>query len=73
MKSKKRQDNIAKARHVAIYIVRNLTNLPLQTIGQLFNRDHTTMMNSIKSVEKEIESKPLVEMEIQEMIKEITE
>ena len=70
---KSRSKPVSNARNVAIFVIRKITSLSLKDVGQLFNRDHTTIMNSIKSVEKEIESKPLVEMEIQEMIKEITE
>ena len=71
LKSKKRQDHIAKARHVAIYIVRNLTSLPLQTIGQIFNRDHTTIMSSIEKVEIEIKTKKNAHSEILSLIKQI--
>lgn len=71
LKSKKRQDNIAKARHVAIYIVRNLTPLPLQTIGKIFNRDHTTIMSSIEKVEIEIKTKKNAHAEIHALIKQI--
>ena len=71
LKSKKRQDHIAKARHVAIYIVRNMTSLPLQTIGQIFNRDHTTIMSSIEKVEIEIKTKKNAHAEINALIKQI--
>jgi chromosomal replication initiator protein len=71
LKSKKRQDNIAKARHVAIYITRNLTNLPLQTIAKIFNRDHSTIMSSIDKVEIDLKTKKNAQAEILAMIKEI--
>ncbi len=71
LKSKKRQDHIAKARHIAIYIVRNMTSLPLQTIGQIFNRDHTTIMSSIEKVEIEIKTKKNAHSEINALIKQI--
>ena len=71
LKSKKRQENIAQARHVSIYIVRNLTSLPLQTIGQIFNRDHSTIMSSIDKVEINIKTKKNAQSEILALIKEI--
>ena len=71
LKSKKRQDNIAKARHVAIYITRNLTNLPLQTIAKIFNRDHSTIMSSIDKVEIDLKTKKNAQAEILAIIKEI--
>ena len=71
LKSKKRQDNIAKARHVAIYIIRNLTSLPLQSIGQIFNRDHSTIKSSIDKVELDIRTKKNAHAEIHALIKQI--
>ncbi|MBR2986437.1 MAG: chromosomal replication initiator protein DnaA [Clostridia bacterium] len=70
---KSRAKPVSSARNVAIYIIRKITSLSLKDIGNLFDRDHTTIMSSIKSVEKEIETKSLVEIEITEMIREITE
>ena len=70
---KSRSKPVSSARNVSIYIIRKITSLSLKEIGSLFDRDHTTVMSSIKSVEKEIEVKPLVEIEISEMIKELTE
>jgi chromosomal replication initiator protein len=71
LKSKKRQDNIAKARHVAIYIARHLTTLPLQTIGKIFNRDHSTIISSIEKVEIDIKTRKNAHAEILSLIKEI--
>ena len=41
-----------EARQVAIYLIRKLTNLSTTEIGEEFNKDHTTMMHSIKKVEQ---------------------
>lgn len=38
------------ARHISIHLIRNRTNLPLKSIGKIFNRDHSTIINSINSV-----------------------
>jgi len=47
-----RQKNFATARHVAIYLCRTLTNLPLMEIGQHFDgRNHSTVMASVSKVE----------------------
>jgi len=42
-------------RQVAMYLCRDKLNLPYMKIGSLFNRDHSTVMSSIKRVAKEIE------------------
>jgi len=41
----------SEARHVAIYLIRKLTNLSLPDIGKEFGRDHTTVLHSIKKIE----------------------
>ena len=70
---RKRTKPISNARNVSVYIIRKITSLSLNEIAELFNRDHTTIMSSIRSVEAEIAQNPLLEIEITEMIKEITE
>ncbi len=70
---KSRNKPVANARNVSIYIIRKVTPLSLKDVGHLYNRDHTTILSSIQTVEKEIAANPLLEIEITEMIKEITE
>ena len=46
-----RSQTIALARQIAMYLCRELTNLSLPKIGQLFgNRDHTTVMYANKKI-----------------------
>lgn len=54
MVGKKRTANITAARQVAIYLCRTLIDLPFNTIGQGFNRDHSTVMYSINVVEEKL-------------------
>ena len=71
MKSKKKTDNIASARHVAIYIIKQLTDLTLKEIGSIFGRDHSTVISSIEKVEKNIKTVNNYETEINRIIKEV--
>ena len=71
IKSKKKTDNIANARHVAIYIIKKLLNLSYPSIGQIFGRDHSTVISSMNKVELNIRTKNNYEAEIQSIIKEI--
>ena len=41
----------SEARHVAIYLIRKLTNLSFPDIGKEFGKDHSTVMYSVKKVE----------------------
>lgn len=47
IKSRRRMQAIAKARHAYCLLVRKLTDAPLKQIGALTNRDHTTVLSSI--------------------------
>ncbi len=46
----------AEARQVAIYLIRKLTNLSTPDIGKELNKDHSTVLYSIKKVEQAISS-----------------
>ena len=41
----------AEARQIAMYLIRQLTNLSLPEIGREFGRDHSTVIHSIRKVE----------------------
>ncbi|MBQ5801105.1 MAG: chromosomal replication initiator protein DnaA, partial [Clostridia bacterium] len=71
IKSKKRNEMIANARHVCIYLIRSLTDLPQSSIGDLFGRDHATVIASIKKVEKDMKDKKSFEYDIEELINEL--
>ena len=52
LKGKKRNKNIALARQVAMYIIRETTDYSTTEIGAEFNgRDHTTVMHSCQKIE----------------------
>lgn len=46
----------ALPRQIAIYLVRQLLSLSFQKIGLIFSRDHSTVMSSVKLVEKRLKS-----------------
>ena len=71
MKSKKRTANIASARHVAVYIMREITNLSLSAIGEIMGRDHTTVLASITNVTTNIRTVKGEEEKIDALIKRI--
>jgi chromosomal replication initiator protein len=53
--SAKRTPAITRGRHLAMYLARELTDLSLAQIAGAFNRDHTTVMHALRSVEKRLE------------------
>ncbi len=46
----------AEARQVAIYLIRKLTNLSTPDIGKELNKDHSTILYSIKKVESSLKT-----------------
>ena len=71
LKSKKKTDNIAKARHIAIYIIRKMTDKSLKEIGEIFGRDHTTIMASCNKVEIDIKTMKNTESDIKKIIRSV--
>lgn len=71
IKGRKRTKEIALVRHRSIYIIRKLTDLSLPAIGKLFGRDHTTIMASLDTVEREMAKDSLLELEMNDLIREL--
>jgi chromosomal replication initiator protein len=68
MTGKLKTGQIANARHVAIYLMRNLLNISLKQIGELFsNRDHTTIMHSVSKVEELLKNDQQTKIAINEI------
>ncbi|MBR2929998.1 MAG: chromosomal replication initiator protein DnaA [Clostridia bacterium] len=71
LKSKQKTDSIAKARHVAIYLLRTMTSLTLKEIGGIFDRNHSTVKSSIDYVDLNIKTVNGYEREIKQLKKQI--
>lgn len=55
--SKSQARECALPRQIAMHLCRQELNLPFMKIGDIFTRDHSTVMASIKQVQKGLESK----------------
>lgn len=66
-----RKKEIKNARNAAMYVVRTITGLSLPQIGTYFNRDHSTVHSNIGMIESEIDTDPVLEAKINQIIKEI--
>ena len=69
--SSKRTKEIANARHITVYIIRQITDMSLPNIGKIIERDHSTVMSSLETIEKRMVQNPVFRTEMEEMIKEI--
>jgi chromosomal replication initiator protein len=63
-----RRKEITQARHIAIYLARELTSHSFPAIGKQFgNRDHTTIIHAYLKVKALIEEAPLMHSEVKEI------
>ncbi len=51
---KKRQASIARARQLAMFLSRKMTNLSTPEIGDLFGRSHATILHAVQKVNKDM-------------------
>ena len=50
IRGKKRNANVSAARQMTMYIIREVTGMSMEAIGQEFQRDHSTVVYSIKTM-----------------------
>ena len=59
IRGQQRVRDAVSARQIAMYLIRSMTNLSLDEIGKVFdNRDHSTVLYSLKQVEKQMKKDP---------------
>ncbi len=72
IRSSKRSANISSARQVAMYVVREITQMPMTGIGTEFGgRDHSTVVYAIQQVEKNIKKNPKMRATVEDITKNI--
>ncbi len=71
IKGTKRNREIAYARHLSIYLIRKLTNLSLPNIGKVLKKDHSTIMSSLRTVEKQLGANTQTDADVNELLKEL--
>ena len=58
LKSEKRQSNINTARQVAMYVLKEVTDLTLQEIGDYFKKTHATVIHALSTVSQKMQDTP---------------
>ena len=72
IRSTKRAAQISSARQVAIYIIREITQMSMSAIGEEFSgRDHSTMVYAIQQVVKNMDSDSKYRETVEDIIKNI--
>jgi len=62
--SRSRKQNFVRPRQMAIYLTRNYTDAPLQSIGKSFNRYHATALHSINCIERGIKQNSSIKKQV---------
>ena len=73
LKSTRRERRIARPRQIAMYLAKNLTTLSLPEIACKFDRDHTTVLHAVKTLESLIKSDPQIAEEVLKIKRLLTE
>lgn len=60
IKSEKRQSKINTARQVSMYVLKEVTDLTLQEIGEYFNKTHATVIHSITAISQKMDVTPSI-------------
>ncbi len=67
-----REGKIALARHVSMYLIRTMLDIPFTRIGMIFGgKDHSTVMSGVDRVEKELKTNSNLQEAINELKKRL--
>jgi chromosomal replication initiator protein len=69
--STRRTADLVKARQVAMYIARETTELPYNSIGEAFGKNHTTVLYTEKKVKEMMKNDPHEKTVIEDIIKNL--
>ena len=67
-----RTKEIANARHIAIYVIREITEMSYPSIAKIFERDYATIHSSFEKINKKYESDSMFRIEIDELVRDIS-
>jgi|InofroStandDraft_1065614.scaffolds.fasta_scaffold03954_3 chromosomal replication initiator protein len=67
LKSTARQQKIAHARHIAVFMAREVLQMSYEAIGDFFNKKHTTIMYSCDLIEEKLNSDGELKNTIEEL------
>lgn len=69
--STKRNANISNARKMCIYIIREVTGMSYELIGQEFGKDHTTILYNIEALTKKLGKDKVLNSQVSDIIDNI--
>jgi len=73
LESKRRTRDVTVPRQVAMYLIKEILDLPLTRIGREFGgRDHSTVIHSIRKVEQELKTEPQLAADVERLRSELS-
>lgn len=69
--SKVQKANISHARKITFYVIRKVTNMSYEDIGEEFDKHHSTVIYNISQIEKEIEKNSKLARQINDIINNV--
>jgi len=58
-------------RHITCYLLREYARMHFKEIGDLFNRDHTTIIHAVRAVKDRMDTEPDYKARVQRLINKI--
>ena len=71
LRTKKRSNDVAYPRHIAMYLSREVLNESYPKIGEEFGRDHSTVMNAVKKIRKNLSGDKELAEKLQDLVNNI--
>ncbi len=71
LRTKKRSNDIAYPRHIAMYLSREVLNESYPQIGDEFGRDHSTVMSAVRKIKENLSGDTELAEKIQELVDNI--
>ena len=69
---KKRLNKFTTPRHIAMYLIKKLYNVPYKQIGSIFcDRDHSTVLSACEKIENEINNKEDLRIAVENLQKKV--
>lgn len=65
--ARKRTKQIAEARQIAMYLITEFINIPLESVGNIFGKDHATVIYAKNKVQDDIKKSKKLEVEINDL------
>ena len=65
--ARKRTKNIAEARQIAMYLITEFINIPLESVGNIFGKDHSTVIYAKNKVADDMKKSKKLEIQINDL------